>query len=158
MNIAPKSTLTVLAFISFAIVQVSHSASYYKWVDEQGTTHYTQAAPPQNKVNKVEINPQISSDSATAIKNLDTQNKKNLKDQGVAAAIAAKAGLYALADTERRKKNAPQCQKYHDALAQLQSGQRLRTEAVNGDRSVLTEAQKENKIQQNMNQIQQNCL
>jgi hypothetical protein len=158
MNIAHKWILTTFACIPFVIGQVGHAAPYYKWVDEQGTTHYTQAPPLQKNVSKVEINTPIPSDSATAIKNLSTQNKKNLKNEDSLAKVVDKARLDATADTERRKKNATQCQKLNDALALLKSGQRLRTSDANGDRSILTEDQKADKIQQNTDQIQKNCL
>ncbi len=154
---SPQLILKALVLIPCAIGQVSHGTSYYKWVDEQGTIQYTQAPPPQKKI-KFVVNSRIPSDSKTVIKNLSSQNNKSLEDWDAAAEMVVRAKVYATAERERRIKNAPQCQKYRDAIAQLKSVQRMRTEAAHGDRGVLTEAQKENKIQQNMDQIEQHCL
>lgn len=156
MNTAHKWILTTLAFIPFTIGQV-HATPYYKWVDEQGATHYTQTPPPQKSIKKVDINTQIPSDSTAAIKNLNTQNKNDSKADEAADKAADKAKADAAAEAARRNKNAPQCQQLKASLALLQTGRRLRQSDANGDSSYLTEDQKATQIQQNTAQIQKNC-
>jgi len=151
MIIAQKWILTTLAFIPFVIGQVSHATPYYKWVDEQGATHYTQTAK------QVDINTQIPSDSATAIKNLNTQTKNDLKADDAAEKLADKAKADSAAEAARKNKNAPQCQQLRASLALLQTGRRVHENDANGERSYLTEDQKATQIQQTTDQIQKNC-
>jgi Domain of unknown function (DUF4124) len=158
MVVASKWILIGLIFIPVAVWQVSHAAPYYKWVDEQGTIQYTQAPAPQKEVDKVEVDSQILLDSAPATEKLNNPNKKNLKDQNAAPEVADKTKRNTAADAERTRKNAAQCQKLYDALARLQSAQRLRTETLHSDHTVLTEAEKESKIQQSIEQIRLSCL
>jgi hypothetical protein len=157
MTFTHKWILTTLALIPFAVGQMSHATPFYKWVDEQGATHYTQTPPPQKVVKKVVVSAHIPADSANTIKNLNTLTKTDVKENDDAEKAADKAKSTATAEAERRAKNAPQCQQLRASLTQLQSGKRLHESDAKGERSYVTEAQKATQIQQANTQIQKEC-
>lgn len=152
-----KWILTALSPILLVYVQSSHASQFYKWVDEKGSTHYTQTPPPQKEVKTVDINTHIPADSASAIKNLTAQSKANLKEDAEADKIADKKKEDAAADAARRAKNSTECQQLHLTLTQLQSGRRLYDTDAKGERSYLTEDQKATQMQQANTQIQKDC-
>ena len=152
-----KWVLSALTLIPFAVGQMSHATPFYKWIDEQGATHYTQTPPPQKIAKKVVVSAHIPSDSATAIKKLDTVTKTDLKEDAADEKAADKAKTTATAEAARRAKNAPQCQQLRASLTELQSGKRLRESDAKGERSYVTEAQKATKIQQANTQITKDC-
>jgi hypothetical protein len=152
-----KWILTALALIPFAVGQMSHATPFYKWIDEQGATHYTQTPPPQKIVKKVVVSAHIPTDSATAIKNLDTVTQTDLKEDDAAEKADDKAKTAAKAEAARRAKNAPQCQQVRANLALLESGRRLRKVDAKGERSIVTEEQKVSETQQASAQIKKDC-
>jgi hypothetical protein len=157
MTFTDKWIFTTLALIPLALGQMSHATPFYKWVDEQGATHYTQTPPPQKQVRKIDINAHVPSDSASAIKNLNTQTKADLKADIANEKTADKAKIAAATDAARREKNAPQCKQLKTNRALLQSGRRLRESDAKGESSYLTEPQKATQIEQANTQLQKNC-
>ncbi len=152
-----KWILTALSPMLLVVVQSSHASPFYKWVDEKGATHYTQTPPPQKEAKKVDINTHLPADSTTAIKNLNTQSKANLKADAEADKAADKKKEDTAADAARRAKNTAACQQIKASVSQLQSGRRLYDTDAKGERSYLTEDQKAAQIQQANTQIQKDC-
>jgi hypothetical protein len=157
MPFTNKWILTALSLIPFAIGQMSHATPFYKWIDEQGATHYTQAPPPQKYSKKINVNSIAPSGSANAAQNLNAETKTDLKEDDDSEKAADKAKAKAADDAARRAKNAPQCQQLKANLALLQSGRRLRESDAKGETSYVTEAQKATQIQQANTQIQKDC-
>jgi len=152
-----KWILTALSPILLVYLQSSHASPFYKWVDEKGSTHYTQTPPPQKEVKTVDINTHIPADSASAIKNLNAQSKAGLKDDEAVEKATDKKKEDAAADAARRAKNSAECQQLKASVAQLQSGRRLYGTDAKGERSYLTEDQKATQMQQANTQIQKDC-
>lgn len=152
-----KWILVAIPFFSLLAIESSYAQSFYKWVDDKGATHYTQAPPPQKPAKKVAISTHIPQDSANAIKNLNAQSTENLKATASNEEIAAQKRLKAAADTERRNKNSAVCQQLKNSQAQLQSGQRLRTVDAYGQKVFLTEAQKAQQVIDQSLQIKSDC-
>ncbi|KKW81988.1 DUF4124 domain-containing protein [Acinetobacter bereziniae] len=54
-----RFTHTVFVSTIFALLSVttatSHAKQYYKWVDSNGSTHYTTTPPPKNARNKTKV-------------------------------------------------------------------------------------------------------
>ncbi|WP_353167918.1 DUF4124 domain-containing protein [Acinetobacter sp.] len=54
-----RLTYTVFVSTIFALLSVtavtSHAKQYYKWVDSNGSTHYTTTPPPKNARNKSKV-------------------------------------------------------------------------------------------------------
>ena len=157
ITLTHKWILTTLTLIPFAVGQMCHATPFYKWVDEQGATHYAQTPPPQKIVKKVVVSAHIPVDSSKAIKSLNTLSKTDIKEDDAAVKAADKAKTTATEETARRAKNAPQCQQIRASLVQLQSGKRLHETDAKGERSYVTEAQKATQIQQANTQIQKEC-
>ena len=153
-----KWTQTLIPLVTFVTcIGTSYAQPFYKWTDEQGSTHYTQTPPPQKPVKKLNINTHVPVDSASEIKKLSEQSAANQKAAAVDEKATAKSKEEAAADAERRKKNSDACSQLKASLAQLQSGQRLRTYGADGERVYLTEEAKASQIQQETSQIQNDC-
>ncbi len=143
--------------VLLASIGASYAQPFYKWTDEQGSTHYTQTPPPQKATKKLDINTRVPTDSATEIKKLSEQSLVNQKVVAADEKVSAKLKADSVADAERRQKNSAACVQLKAALTQLQSGQRLRTYGADGERVYLTEEQKASQIQQQTAQIQNDC-
>lgn len=54
-----RFTHTVFVTTIFALLSVtaatSHAKQYYKWIDSNGSTHYTTTPPPKNARNKTKV-------------------------------------------------------------------------------------------------------
>jgi len=157
MNRNHKWILAAIPLMALISIQVSHAQPFYKWVDEKGATHYTQTPPPQKAVKKVAVTTLVPADSTTAIKNLEAQKSKNLEAVAADEKTVENNKVKAAADAARREKNSAACQQIKSNLALLQSGQRIRTMDVNGERSYLTEDQKAAQIRQQTTQIKNDC-
>ncbi|WP_410211583.1 DUF4124 domain-containing protein [Aquirhabdus sp.] len=153
-----KWILTLTPVITLIMsVGMSYAQPFYKWTDEQGSTHYTQTPPPQKQVKKLDVNTHVPTDSASEIKKLSALSSANQKAVAADEKAAAKSKEEAAADAERRRKNSDACVQLKASLTQLQSGQRLRTYGADGERVYLTEEDKASRIQQQTTQIQNDC-
>ena len=151
-------THCIFALLPLLAIQTSHAEHFYKWVDEAGATHYTQTPPPQKKATTtVKVSTKLPADSEAAAKNLTALSAENTKATSEAEKTAAKDQAAAAADAERRKANTAGCAQAQASVAQLQSGQRIRSQDANGERTYLTDEQKATRIQQEQTHIKQNC-
>ena len=67
--------MNVIFFGLLASFSQSTTANMYKWIDENGNTHYTQSPPPDG-IDGVIIKPPSSVDEDSALKTVEKQKKK----------------------------------------------------------------------------------
>ncbi len=157
MNRLNKWIFALVPVFTVGLSHVSHASQFYKWVDEQGATHYTQTPPPQKPVKKVNVSTHVPADSATEIKSLQAQDAADKKATALSEKDQAKSKADAAADADRRSKNQAACQQLQANLDLLQSGRRMRSMDGNGDLTYMTEDDKATMIQQETAQMKQNC-
>ncbi|HEY4714850.1 MAG TPA: DUF4124 domain-containing protein [Aquirhabdus sp.] len=153
-----KWILATIPLISLIAIGSSYGQAFYKWVDGNGVTQYTQTPPPQRHVvDNISASTQAPQGSAPDIKRRNDHSKKNPKKSFAEEQAAESARKNTEADADSRNKNAAVCQQLKLNLSQLKSGQRFRTMDINGDRSYLSEEQKEAQIKQQTAQIENYC-
>lgn len=148
-----KICLLLVSLLSSANV---FSASY-KWVDENNQTHYTEQPPP-NKTAKLLPSSRSSSDatgntqppaSKTIAERAAELDKEKLAKKEVADKTAQKQ---AYADALKAN-----CDSAKKNLADLQTDIRLIEINANGERSFLSDEQRQEKIAKAQQNIQDSC-
>lgn len=69
----------LLLLVMFALTMATIGATYYKWVDEKGVTHYSEQPPSNRKARKLEIQPALpsaGSESASPTRNMRQQEEE----------------------------------------------------------------------------------
>ncbi len=100
-------------------------AAIYKWVDDEGNTHYTQQPPPEG-ISQETIKPPAKIDQGATQEQFD-QQQKFLDELRKARAKSAEEQQQSLQDAEQKRAECEQ------ARARLASYQRPRVNLVNAD-------------------------
>lgn len=145
-----KTTLGILfGAVAFSWVTLSSGAGVYRWVDEKGVTHYGEKPPAPGVGEKIKVSaPGPSSTPAPAAKTAANQTTP-----GNAAATGAESAA-ANAQTEVMKKN---CEAYAANLRVLKEHGRIREQGNDGQVKMLTDEEKQSRIQQAEKFIAENC-
>lgn len=148
-----------LMCLSIALALPSHAAQIYKWVDENGVTHFTQYAPP-NKESKAINSRQNTSTSASSNESTSSPQssimqeyeklEKQLKELEEAQDGSQKEQQIALV----KKQN---CEKGQKGLEELLRSPRIRLKQKNGEVKLLTEKERQQKIDIARQSIEKNC-
>ncbi len=70
-----KTALITAVILNTALFMPVTEARMYKWVDDEGNTHYTQS-PPAGDIEAVTIKPPAKIDTESALDNVDKQYEK----------------------------------------------------------------------------------
>lgn len=143
-------SLIILSLLS----GVAFAAGVYKWVDADGTVHYTDQPPPgatkEQILSNTGVQPGGSADSgadnaapkSTGPKTYFEKDAEFRKRQVEAAEKQAKEEK-ALAEDKERKQN---CERARSSLEALQSGQRIAKYDGKGDRAYLDDNERVQEI------------
>lgn len=140
--------LIISAFSAFSSVSI---AEMYKWVDEEGNTHYTQSPPPAG-IKGSTIKPPSKVDSEHASKQLENRQKY------VDDARANRHKLTDKKDEDRQSAEKSQA-KCEQARARLASYQRPRVNLVDkdGNPNRATEEQRQAEIAKSRKLVSELC-
>lgn len=135
------------------------SASY-KWVDENNQTHYSEQPPSNNKKAKLlkstpsgNVSGNTTSSASTASKTI-LERAAELDKAKLAKKEAADKAAQRQADTDALKAN---CDGAKRNLATLQAGIRLVEIDAKGERSFLSDEQRQQKIAKAQQDIKESC-
>ena len=138
-------------FVCGILFCIAASAEMYKWVDEDGNTHYSQS-PPVSDVEVETIKPPPTIDIDAANKALEEQKKKadKLKDERLTAKEEKKK---AEEETAQKQKECDMAKK------RLASYQRPRVNVKNPDGSlrVIEEEERQAEIKKSKEYIEKAC-
>ena len=141
-----------LALAAFA----AGAQAMYKWVDEKGTTHFSEYPPPDGaKASKVEpkVTPPSSPATAPAKNNAEAwraQETEFRKRQ-------VERGQRDQAEQRERDERGQQCAQARRRLTFLQNTNRIHRDNEDGTRSFLTEAQRDAAIARARDAIKEKC-
>jgi hypothetical protein len=141
--------VTCLLFLVSLCLPVQ--AEMYKWVDEQGVTHYSQQKPPAGvDVNTVKPPPKV--DTESAVRALE-QKQQQFKERGEAEDKKAAAAQKAQQEMALKKSN---CEK---AKARVTSTQRPRVNTVDaeGNSVRLGEAERQKRLDEARKALKEHC-
>lgn len=149
----PFSWALIIAFTFGA--GTSLAAKYYKWVDENGVTHYS-AQPPaagQGEIIKVKSGP--SSDKDQAMKRLEERREKLQQDAERRA--NPEKDLQAEADKKNAEALKEQCERTRKNLKIMKESARVRELGPDGEGRVLPEEERQQRVKDAQEFINQNC-
>lgn len=128
-------------------------AAMYKWIDENGVTHYTQYPPPDRKVDVVAPPPPPAEDPQGAQKKLESLLQKQ-DEQRKAAATATEEQTKTSTEAKQRE---ARCQTARKNLAALTTGGRKRVVGPDGVATFLAEEDRQAKIAEAKKTIEESC-
>ena len=137
-------------FCLLLTLPLSASAAIYKWVDDQGNTHYDQEKPLDTAAEKIKV--QSSPAGASTYKKPSLKTKAE-NTTGADEDTAGKQSKEILP----KKQRAELCKRAQDTLKKLSEGGRVRTKNQDGSTQVMTEEQKQERIKQEQLAVKQHC-
>lgn len=145
-----KTTIGILfGMVALSWVTMSSGAGVYRWVDEQGVTHYGEKPPAPGVGEKIKVSaPGPSSTPTPASNSAAKEAAPPASTPSEAEAAAAKA------QAEVTKKN---CEAYAANLKVLREHGRIREQSNDGQVKMLSEEEKQSRIQQAEKFIAENC-
>ncbi|MFZ5757706.1 MAG: DUF4124 domain-containing protein [Pseudomonadota bacterium] len=137
--------------IAAAVSVPAQAGQFYKWVDDQGVTHYGEKAPDGARAAPVSIGDTTSSDADSEIKRLD-EKRAAAADARKKEAEAA-AGKPPVPASERERIN-QLCDQHRQNLNTLKSGGRVVTKDEKGNKRYLTDQEKADQAKFSEGEIQ----
>ncbi|EDY87346.1 conserved hypothetical protein [gamma proteobacterium HTCC5015] len=146
--------LSTLALPLILLCSLSQAAMY-KWVDDDGQTHYSQT-PPEERFGDVENiappPPPAESPEAAAkrLKSLKESLQKDIENEQKAKQEAAE-------NRTQQQKSAERCQAAKKWLQQLQANSRIREKNDQGEYVVLGEEVRQQRLKKAQTAVQKEC-
>lgn len=137
-------TFFLTASLLLSLSPLGMAAPIYKWVDEQGVTHFD-AQPPQGGQATTVVTPAVPPGKPTAPLPANTIGDQRAIDKSVKQQVA-----------EQQAQLKVFCEQARTNLAQLQNNPRLR-EDVEGEMRRLSEEQRQERTTETQRQIAENC-
>ena len=145
--------LNALALILLFISATAASAQTYRWVDEHGVVSYSQIPPPSGEAETVNLYSNPKSAGGDAQERLD-QMRQQLEDRREARRLASDEKAKAREEMDRRRRK---CEAARGNLQKLEGlGTRL-LKTSDGQYRRLTEEERQSKMQQERENMKQNC-
>ncbi len=146
-------TLLLALFLAGPWALPAAHAEMYKWVDEQGVTHYTQTPPPGNDFKEVAPPPPPAVDPGQAARQLK-ESQKAFDERRKEAREAADKQAKAEAEAAERSK---QCEQARRNLENLLTHPRIRYTDDSGEVTLLPEEERQKRIAEAREQIEELC-
>ncbi len=148
-------TLSILcmSLLLAALMQVAAADQFYRWVDKDGHVHYSQTPPSSTDVNAQTVNITPPAPDPTTLRNeqnlAQDLQKKDAQDQ--------KDQQKAQDDQQKKDQQKQQCDALRQRLAMLQQSARLATIDAQGNRSFLSEDDRNKQMQDLEDRIGKEC-
>lgn len=151
------SLIVASGILSVSIVPTDASAEkFYKWVDEDGTTHYGTRPPADKQTEKVKVSNTQSSSSNLDQDRLDQSRDKMLQDK-IDKQNSAEADAVKKEEDEYKKQIAENCKVYKSNLNTLQNSPRIKQTDKDGNVTYLGDEARKQEIEDTKKFIQENC-
>jgi hypothetical protein len=134
------------AMITLALSATSQAAQIYKWVDDQGVTHFDAQPPAGRQTLQIDIQKPPAPSAPPSKPVIDGQAEQRAVDTEVKKKIA-----------QEQNKRTEDCKILRTNLAQLQNNPRVR-EQVEGGLKRLTEEERQGRITETQKAIEDYCL
>lgn len=151
------STGRTLAAACLALAAFAAGAqTMYKWVDEKGTTHFSEHPPPDGK-KAAKVEPKVTppSSPATAAPKSDAQSWRAQEAEFRKRQV--ERGQRDQAEQRERAERGQQCSEARRRLTSLQNTNLIYRDNEDGTRSYLNEAQRESAITRQREAIREVC-
>jgi len=150
------STFTMRLLLGAMLIAITLSAhaAFYKWVDANGVTQYSQSPPPSGHYQE------MRSPSPPPVGDTTAEQQKveaSSPTQGSAPARAATPPPDAQQQAKLQMEREQYCQHAEQSLATLENHARLRYTAEDGSIRVMSEEEKQAKITETRKMIDETC-
>ncbi len=147
------ASLVAAPILAALLTPSLHADEVFKWVDEQGITHYEERAPADKEYSKVTTYGEVPSGGAEAKKRLEQQraDKKTAGEKGAEYAEQKK-----LAD-DQAKIRAENCKGARSNLKTIQENARVRILGDDGEFRYLSEEERQQQLDSANETIAENC-
>lgn len=152
MTLTSKSLTFHIGLLAFCLTPISGFTAMYKWVDEEGNTHYTQQPPPDGIAAET-VQPPPGVDTEQAVKEL-TQEQEQLKKLEENR-IKQEEELAKQTELDAQKKE--NCRISRDRLSSLQNSGRVRAVDEEGNVTRITEEEHQSRIKEVQENIKKYC-
>ena len=154
----PATQRALTAAACFALgFGLAHAQTMYKWVDEKGTTHFSESPPPDDpksktKATKVEpkvtppSSPSAYKDNAEKWREQETDFKKRQIDKGQKESV----------DAQDKAKRSAECDRVRIRLANFQQ-RRIYKDNPDGTRTWVEDKERDAEIESMKDAIRQKC-
>jgi len=135
-------------------VSLSAHAAFYKWVDANGVTQYSQSPPPSGHYQEMRSpSPPPAGDT-----NAEQQKvEASPPTQGSASARAAAAPPDAKRQAKQAMEQERYCQRARQNLATLENHARLRYKSEDGSLRIMSDEEKQARITETRKMIDETC-
>lgn len=146
--------IVLLAVLTLVAIPVS-AGKFYKWVDAEGLTHYSQHPPQDQSIKKeqIRINEKKPTDADSAISQLEKNRETLLKD----ADDRKNKGKKDPAEAEMQKARDENCQIAKGNLKQLNEHARIRETGEDGELRYLSEEEHQTRKDDNSSYLEEHC-
>ena len=139
----------------FLIMSSGQAATeMYKWVDENGITHYSQLPPPNDSAQVIEKN---YTQDADEIKKLEQVRKKKMGEFNTRHQERLDKKKKTRQDKADTKKLQQACEKARTKLKNLSAGRQVKKE-VGDEYTIMTDEQRKKDIAELNKKIKEQCL
>lgn len=128
------------------------AAEVYRWVDEEGVTHYSSTPPPGQEADRIDASNPPADDpeaSQTEIERLRQSNKTRQHKRRLEREAEAR-------EEQQRQKQQQYCSRLHDKRRILVDSARVREQADGGGR-VLTREEREERLREIGQLLEERC-
>ncbi|MFP5430518.1 MAG: DUF4124 domain-containing protein [Gammaproteobacteria bacterium] len=150
--------LTTLALLGALLAAPAMAAQFYKWTDENGVTHYSEAPPPESVKGStaIKVPSRQPSGAETAAQNLQKQREAALKALDEAGKKGASTTAPAAAK-DNKEQYAERCKQLKANLAVMENSGRVSEKDDKGEKRFLTEEEKTKRLEDTRRQIKAFC-
>lgn len=147
---------TIAAACLAAAVFAAGAQTMYKWVDEKGTTHFSEHPPPDGK-KAAKVEPKVTPPSAPATAPPKNDAQLWRAQEAEFRKRQVERGQRDQAEQRERAERGQQCSEARSRLTFLQNTNRIYRDNDDGTRSYMTEAQRESALARQRNAVKEQC-
>ncbi len=145
-----KNWLMPLILLIIFISEPTFAAKYYKWVDQEGVTHYGENPPDTATAKVINVSSGTPSDQQQAVESLE-QSRKDKRDKAASEDPNAKINAQNKEIMERN------CKLQNQNLAQMKANSRIKETSESGVTRYLNEEEIAARRAEIENYIKENC-
>ncbi|EAT11563.1 DUF4124 domain-containing protein [Bermanella marisrubri] len=146
--------MRISILISVLLFAMPSLAQVYKWVDDNGQTHFSQFPPNESKeAEQINITVGTSGSAEEAKKRLREQRESLLKDS-IERGLDEEEKMRARAEAEDQQKR---CEQAREQLTTLQTGGRVFTTNEAGEREYLDDQKRQDMIKKTQARVNEAC-
>ncbi len=146
-------TMLFMSALLATLMQTAAADQVYRWVDKDGHVHYSQTPPSSTDVNAQTVNIAPPAPDPTTLRNeqnlAQDLKKKDEQDQ--------KDQQKAQEDQQKKDQQKQQCDALRERLAVLQQSSRVSTIDAQGNRTFLSDDDRNKQVQDLEDQIGKQC-